>query len=230
MIWRARLFSGIPKLIDDHPTAKFLFLTLTVANVPVDDLSATVVQMNKAWHKLIKRKTWPAIGYVRALEITKEKYDRAYVHPHFHAVLVVKPNYFSRGYLKTEEWGRIWRDCLKVKYTPNVDIRTIKPKTSKSLTSAVLRTLSYHVKGITNDPTIYDDDQWFGELFNQTDRIRTVSLGGVIRDYLREDDPEDLIHLESEDDISTNDSSICYYWNPINNQYVTDDKGMLKSA
>lgn len=223
MVWRARLFNAVPKLIADHPTAKFIFLTLTVSNVPVNELSAAVIRLNKAWDKMRKRKQWPAIGYLRALEVTKQKY-LDYVHPHIHALLVVTPSYYRRGYIKTKGWRDMWRESLKVDYDPIVDVRAIKPKKGKDMTESVLSVLSYHVKGITTDERIYDDVEWFSELFDQTNRIRTVSLGGIIRDYLREDDPEDLITLESEDEThgNENEQNVLFYgWNSTVKKYVT---------
>lgn len=222
MVWRARLFNAVPKLIADHPTAKFIFLTLTVSNVPVNQLSASVIRLNKAWHRMTNRKTWPAVGYLRALEITKQKH-LDYVHPHIHALLMVKPQYYSRGYMKTNQWANMWRQSLKVDYDPIVDVRAIKPKKGKDLTESVLSALCYHVKGITTDDRIYADQEWFCELFDQTNRIRTVSLGGIIRDYLREDDPEDLITLESEEEThqEENDQNVLFYgWNSSVKKYI----------
>ena len=29
--------------------------------------------------------------------------------------------------MKQEQWAEIWQDCMKLDYTPQVDIRAIKP-------------------------------------------------------------------------------------------------------
>lgn len=82
-------------------------------------------------------------------------------HPHFHVLLMVKSDYFSRGYITQNEWTSIWKNCLKVDYEPVVDVRTVKPNETKnqteifktqdemrqaSMTSAISETLKYPVK------------------------------------------------------------------------------------
>ncbi|WP_249926405.1 protein rep, partial [Escherichia coli] len=61
----------------------------------------------------------------------------------------------------------LWRDCLRVNYEPNIDIRAVKTKTgevvanvAEQLQSAVAETLKYSVKpeDMANDP------EWFLEL------------------------------------------------------------------
>ncbi len=59
----------------------------------MEELRLTVKEMNKSWNKLVKRKQFPALGWVKSLEVTKSQDLTA--HPHFHCLLVVPSNYFS---------------------------------------------------------------------------------------------------------------------------------------
>jgi plasmid rolling circle replication initiator protein Rep len=219
LAWRGRFFKAVPKIRESYPTARWLFVTLTVENVPVDQLGRAITDMNTAWNRLRNRKTWPALGYLRALEVTRETKRPDFAHPHFHAMLLVPASYFSTGYIKQADWREMWKASLRVNYEPSVNVKAIKPKAvdpddpnSDGLTEAVLSCLSYHVKGAKSS-NLYDDAPWFNELFKQMRRVRTVSVGGVLRDHIRDDEPEDLIHLEdSPDEPENDDISFWYQW------------------
>ena len=96
------------------------------------------------------------LGWVRTTEVTRGKDGTA--HPHFHTLLMVPPSMLSgREYVKHARWVELWRDCLRVAYDPNVDIRVVKsrkPKDDESLPcvvaeqlrGAVVETLKYSTK------------------------------------------------------------------------------------
>ena len=74
--------------------------------------------------------------------------------------MMVPSYWFTVAYIKHGRWVELWRDCLRINYEPNVDIRTVKPRTEgQSLTEvlqdAVSETLKYSVKpaDMTEDPT-----------------------------------------------------------------------------
>lgn len=69
--WIARFLKAMPAILNDYPSARFLFLTLTVKNCDIADLRSTLDLMNQAWKLLSKRKQFPAIGYVKSFEVTK---------------------------------------------------------------------------------------------------------------------------------------------------------------
>ena len=62
--------------------------------------------------------------------------------------------FFNRGYIKQEQWAEIWQDCMKLDYTPQVDIRAIKPNkrateesaADAALTAAISETMKYPIK------------------------------------------------------------------------------------
>lgn len=126
MMWNARCRATFPQILRDYPKARFLFLTLTVRNCEIGELRSTLDQMNKAWQRMIKRKQFPAIGWMRNVEITRGKDGTA--HPHFHALLMVEPGYFGNNYLSQVKWIELWKSCLKVDYQPSMRINTIKPE------------------------------------------------------------------------------------------------------
>lgn len=69
--WRARFFDAAPAILRDYPSAEFVHLTLTVKNCEVQDLRSTLDWMNKAWQRMTQRKQFPAIGFARSTEVTK---------------------------------------------------------------------------------------------------------------------------------------------------------------
>ena len=227
LVWRARFFMAIPRLRAKYPNHRFLFLTLTAANVPIDQLGQSIKDINKAWDRLTKLRGFPAIGFFRSLEVTREVSRPDFAHPHIHALLLVPSSYFSTGYIKQAQWREMWRNVLRVEYAPSVNIKAIKPRevnsndpNSDGLTEAVLSTLSYHVKGAKSS-NLYEDPKWFNELFRQMRRVRTVSTGGVLREFVTNDEPEDLINLEGNPDLpESDDITVWYQWRRDKQRYT----------
>lgn len=196
LYWRAMIYQTLPKITEQHPKHRWIFLTLTVRNCDIGDLRATLRVMNKAWNRLRLRKEFALVdGWIRTTEVTRNnKTNQA--HPHFHAVLMVKNEYFTgKGYVKQADWVRIWGECLKVDYLPNVDIRTISKRHRNALESdytalqsAVVETLKYSVKpsdmlsdGILDTVSV----DWLHELTRQTHKLRFVATGGALKDALK---------------------------------------------
>lgn len=203
----ARFHEKLPLIMEDFPNAQWLFLTLTVKNPEMSDLRLTLNKMNHAWQKMIQRKTWKIVGYIRTTEITKGTDGNP--HPHFHVLLLVTPGYFKGGvYLSQSKWSEIWQDCLDVDYMPIVHIQRVKAKSDKSkaleetgdiqaaLNAAVKETLKYSVKpaDVINDPEFL-----FG-LTEQLHKLRFLATGGVLKDFLSEVvDDEEMIVTGSEE-------------------------------
>ena len=113
-----------------HPTLKFVFLTLTVPNVPLRGLSRAIDDLFESWKRLRERKEVKSVvkGYLRALEVTYN-HQRDDWHPHIHAVLVVPSCYFSgNSYITQERWLELWRESTRMPQITQVDIRKIKTK------------------------------------------------------------------------------------------------------
>jgi hypothetical protein len=199
MMWQARFLKSLPSIEATHPSARWLFLTLTVRNMPVQELRQSLQEMNKSWQRLIKRPEFAngIAGWIRTTEVTRS--DNDYAHPHFHCLLMAKPSYFGKNYVKQERWVDLWRECARLDYQPSVDIRTVKPKpeTSESpLRRAVAETLKYAVKP--------EDMQgaWLLELTKQVHRLRFIASGGLLKNVLREaeETEQDLLLADDADD------------------------------
>lgn len=205
-MWVARFIQAFPNIYRDHPYLRYAFLTLTVRNCPVSDLREEVRAMNAAWKRLIERRAWPALGFVRSLEVTRS--DNGFAHPHFHVLLALEPSYFcGRRYLSTAKWAELWREALRVDYAPICDVRVVRPRVvaerglkpplvpSEGLISAITEVVKYTVK--PSDMVV--DPHWLLTIADQLRNCRAVAVGGILKRYLNDGEPEDLIHVEDAD-------------------------------
>ena len=182
----AKVFERLPELEAQHPKLRWLFLTLTVKSPPMQDLRATILAMNKAWHRLVVRKDWPAVGWLRAVEVTKGRDGNP--HPHFHVLMAVKPSYFSHGYIKQDAWLQLWRDVMRDQSITQVDIRVVKPKEKGGkLGAAVAETLKYAVK----PEDLMRDPQFLYGLTEQLHKMRFLACGGLLKGLLKDNPTND---------------------------------------
>lgn len=203
LMWSGRSRKGFQNLLQDYPKLRFVFLTLTVPNCPLDELRQTIRHMNEAWRRLTLRASWPALGFIKSIEVTRSKDGLA--HPHIHAVLAVPPSYFTHGYLSHAKWVELWQGCLRVDYTPIVNIKAVKPKSGttreayvEAVISAAVECVKYSVKDsdFTGSPpkSQLSNAEWLEGLTKQLLNTRAVSVGGILKKYFSEDEEEDLIH------------------------------------
>lgn len=214
LMWKAKALQILPKIVGDYPNYRWLFITLTVKNCSIKELRGTLHHMNKSWRRLIQRKKFPAIGWLRSTEITKSKNNLA--HPHFHCLLLVPSSYFGANYIKQNEWMKLWQKCLRVDYDPVVDIRAIKK--GQDPTVLIPEILKYAVK----ESDLVDDREWFLEFTKQIHKMRFVSTGGVLKDYFKflEQEPEDLIgHDEENMEASDEDLNLFFKWQKPEQSY-----------
>jgi len=222
MMWRARFFKVFPKVQEDYPKARYIFLTLTVRNCPLEELRDTIKGMNEAWHRLVKRTAFsPVLGWIKSVEVTRSKDGLA--HPHFHIILMVKPSYFSgTGYISQEKWTELWKDVLRVHYTPVVNVKAIKGKGDKtSIFSALCETLKYSVK----ESDLTSNTEWLVELTNQLSKTRAVAIGGIFKSYLSESEPEDLIHSDEDEEERfsyEDEADIWFGWRELVRKYISE--------
>ncbi|WP_373546318.1 protein rep [Chamaesiphon sp.] len=43
----------------------------------------------------------------------------------FTRLMMVKPGYFSNGYLSKEKWVELWKSFLKVDYAPSIHVKAV---------------------------------------------------------------------------------------------------------
>jgi len=241
MKWRARLICGFDKLIQAFPNHQYIFLTLTVRNCPVECLRAEIKRMVQAWHSLCHRKEFPAVGYVRSLEVTRSQTGEC--HPHFHCLLMVSKGYFTgKYYLSQERWTELWRQCLKVDYTPIVNVKKVKDRRKRKkrakqldlegqgkvntteldngILAAILETAKYCVK----PDDLLADPNWIVKVADQIFRLQKTVTGGLIRRFIndREDD-DDLIHITEDQGgeiLTEHDYYLIFDWWSVFQRYL----------
>lgn len=179
MMWRAKFFQLMPELQEKYPTHRWVFLTLTVKNCPIDDLNRTLKLMSKSWNKFIKYKQLKGIvGFVRTTEITRGKDGSA--HPHYHCLLLVRPSFFTTDYVKNDDFRYLWGQALNVDYLPVTHVKAVK---GDSIEKAVLETLKYSTK----PDDFFTDKDWFFKLTKHTHNMRFVSTGGILKNSLKDE-------------------------------------------
>ncbi|MFW8068101.1 protein rep, partial [Klebsiella pneumoniae] len=168
----------------------------------------------------------PVQGWIRTTEVTRGSDGSA--HPHFHTLMMVPPSMFTRDYVKHDRWVELWRECLRVNYDPNVDVRAVKPRkpkdgeslasaTAELVRGAVAETLKYSTK----PADMVADPEWFLELTKQTHKRRFVATGGALKDILKLDQETDA-DMVIGDDIPEGDddgSRIAFEWKTESKKY-----------
>jgi len=219
-MWMARFLQAAPRLLVRYPDARPVFLTLTQKNVPITELRAALHRMGKAWERLTKRKEFAAVlGWIRTTEVTRAKDGSA--HPHYHALLIVPPDYFRRRgkYVTQAEWTAIWRESLRVDYDPILHVTVARSRAARraggppaSLVDAARETLKYAVK----PADMTSDSGWLLELTRQLHKLRFIASGGVLKDVLSEKDEsnDDLLVL-GEGEAAEGSRLYFDWWRPV---------------
>jgi len=244
MMWRARFYNAVPRVMEAYPEHRFIFLTLTLRNCDLEQLRSTIQLMVAAWKRLAQSKEFRVVvGFVRSLEVTRNpQTDQA--HPHFHCLLMVPGSYFkSREYLSKARWGELWARSLRIDYQPGVHVRALKPRPGvdggelAGLEAALRETLKYSVKpGDLIGGAVLDErknlvlgDQrnqvnalWLHEFTKQMHNVRATSVGGILRQFIAETDPEDLIHPEGQlqEEVLDDDIRLFFGWRDQVKRYV----------
>ncbi len=211
--WQCRAFKAAPRILADYPGCVLLFLTLTLKNPLIDDLSKCLKAMQGAWdgmtrsYKVIKNKKgkvlrsegnpqWQALGWLKSIEITKS--GENYCHPHYHIMLLMPPSYFKPSnwknslYMTTEQWGQMWAKYMKLEYQPITDIRKIEGDWKQAIPEIC--------KYCTKPSDLVESQDWFVKYISQIKGVRRTELGGCFRKYFRDDDgQENLINFDEEE-------------------------------
>lgn len=239
-IWRRslKIFGQVSKVMDTALKEKdyrFIFLTLTCKNVYGNDLDSCLDSMYKAFKRLTERKQFKAIkGFFRGLEVThnldvnSNDYDT--YHPHFHVILMVNKSYFTDKdyYISQANWTSLWKSCLKVDYTPIVNVKAFKTGTRSKTCKSVAETAKYAVKD--NDYLIDNEELTDNAVYILNYALkgrRLVAFGGELRKIhkaLNLDDAEkgDLVNTDNTEELREDIDYIIekYKWNFGYKQYV----------
>lgn len=211
LMWKAKAYQALPKVVQDYPKHRWLFLTLTLKNCPVKELRQTLDWMNKSFVRLTKLKDWPGVGWIKSVEVTRGKDGNA--HPHIHCLLMVAPGYFGPNYLSQERWVELWQKSLRIDYKPQTHVRAIAKHQDPMV--IIPEILKYQVK----ESDLVVNREWFLELTRQLHKTRAVAVGGVLREYMREleQEPEDLIGQENQGEVD--EGHLCFGWKREQKKY-----------
>jgi plasmid rolling circle replication initiator protein Rep len=190
LMWKAKAYKILPKIVEQYPDHRWLFLTLTVRNMEITTLKQTLKDMNSGFQRLAQRKAFPAIGWLRSTEVTRGRDGNA--HPHFHCLLLVSKSYFGRNYLSKSDWIEMWQKSMRLDYKPVLDVQAVK-QGDKPM-DLVPELLKY----CTKETDMVASREWFIELTRQMFKMRCIATGGVLKQHLKalEEEPEDLIGSE----------------------------------
>jgi len=157
---------------------------------------------------------------------------------------MVSTSYFGRGYVTHSRWVELWKQSLRVDYTPVVDIRVVRPKKASrealkasktpleasntssieeylaAVADAAREVLKYAVK-----PSDMlgggNDNEWFLELTRQVHHLRFIASGGALKDALREDEEteEDLILADDPAETPDDGTRVAFSWKRKEKRY-----------
>ena len=216
LMYKARAFKALPKVLADYPTARYLFVTLTLKNCPVHELRNAILHLNGSFRRLAKLKHFPALGYLKTVEVTRGR--RGDAHPHLHILMMVQPSYFSHGYVKKKEWCAWWKRAAKVDYVPIIDVQAIKADDSPL--GLLAEVVKYQTK--PND-LIFSDRAWFLEYTRQVHRTNAFALGGVFKDYFKElekeETTEEMIGGNDEGQDGIDEGELFFNWRKFEKKY-----------
>lgn len=210
--WKAKAYQVLPKIVEAYPTHRWLFLTLTQKNIPIVELRDVLKAMNRGYQRMVQRKIWPGVGWLRSTEVTKGRDGNA--HPHFHSLVLVPRSFFGQGYIKKVEWIELWRDCMRFNYKPVIDVQAVKQGDQP------MQLVPELLKYVTKESDLVAEREWFLELTRQLYKMRLIATGGVLKQFLKEleQEPEDLIG-ESDDSSEEDLMSFYFGWRRSEKKY-----------
>lgn len=208
--WRRslRIYSTTSQIldyIDAHEKVKYLFLTLTIRNIPLYDLGKALDDMAAAFKRLTNNKAWlrRVKGCMRTLEITIN-HDTMQAHPHYHLILAVDRSYATKAdstYWTHEDWQAAWAKAARLDYTPQVSIERIKGGREKGIAEVskyMAKDADYLIDSMQaqmgTEEAEAATDYIVGQLMHQLHGRRLISYTGILRkaqQALRLSNPEE---------------------------------------
>ena len=227
-------------LQSQYKSTQYLLLTLTVPNMPIEELKSSMSMMNKAWTKMSKRAEFKRAvwGWFKALEVTCSHRDdkSSSYHPHFHILLAVPGEYFKgKNYINQGRWLELWRESMKMPEITQVDVRKVKPnpkrENSTAIESAAAEVGKYATKPSNYIMSFNGDFLVNGDVVDDLavalKGARLTAFGGRMKEhYMKlgledvEDDKVDLIHVSGESQLVEAVMVQVYSWNVGLKRYV----------
>jgi hypothetical protein len=104
---------------------------------------------------------------------------------------------------------------MRLEYLPVVNVKAVKPKLDKltglqdDIGQAIVETVKYSVK----ESDLVADENWLVELTSQLHKTRAISIGGVLKSILKdEEEDDDLIHIDETDKEIVEDDALKLYF------------------
>ena len=121
----AQAMAILPGILAAAPERVAVLVTLTIKNVPFDELEGAIDALLEAWTSMrmrrIVRDHTPA--WARTIEVTRNM-DTGEWHPHVHIIAVVDDPLL----LKPARWQSAWKAAAGLAYTPIIDARKVTSK------------------------------------------------------------------------------------------------------
>lgn len=209
--WSAEASLVLHQAAQEHPKWGYVMLTLTQRNVPSDRLSDEISRLLKGWETLRHRQEFRSVaGWLRTLEVTRHNDPGPWQgtwHPHIHALLAVKQEYWTRGYVSQQRWRALWAEILGLDYDPRIEVHRVKARKpgDDALAKAALEVAKYAVK----------DGDLLGDGSDVISRVaildkalkgrHLLQWGGALRTIARQvaadvpESDEDLVRITGED-------------------------------
>lgn len=200
--WRRslKIYATTSQILDyiDHTQpgkVKYLFLTLTVRNVPLERLGQAITDMAEAYNRLKANRAWKrrVLGAMRTLEVTINKETRE-AHPHYHLILAVDRQYATRNdktYWTHEDWLHAWQQAARLEYRPVVSIEKVKGRKSgiAEVSKYMAKDTDYLIDATAVGCGTEEAEAWTDylvrQLHEQLKGRRLISYTGILRDAQR---------------------------------------------
>jgi hypothetical protein len=213
---------GFSRLMDDRSLKKYVLGYIRTMEVTrlfdwYDCKGNFIGRHGTTWfkrHKSESKATWKA----------KPSSD---CHPHYHVLLIVKPSYFNRGYKSQQDYVDLWEKSARLSYSPIVDVRSIKPKTTTSNdNSGILTAIKEVSKYCVKHSDVVYDQAYLVELITQLNATKHVVLGGLIKEIVNYKEPteDDILKAASEplDDTEWIDiDTVYFHWHDSKKDYLS---------
>ena len=233
------IYERLPEILQAYPTHRFLFLTLTVRNCAVSQLKITLHDMNEAWRRfrVLTGFKNAVQGWFRSVEFTRGT-DGVSVHPHFHILLHVSADYFSGHgkYMSQKQITQMWKECLRVDYTPVVNVKAVKRGCE---VNSIKEVMKYTVKESDIQSMIEDGTEWYVRVYEQLAGAKLVTSSGTLRFLAtrpkeeqfegEQDNKDDLIDIgrspDETEEIADASTPYEYYWSADTAHYISGRRG-----
>lgn len=207
------------KVVEYKEKFAFLFITLTVPNVPKESLRVEIENFNKSFKRLFQTEEFKAFnkGFIRKLEVTYNEKRKDY-HPHFHLVVAVNKSYFkSRNYMSKRRLLELWQKATRNSNITQVDIKPCRMDTVKQ----IMELATYSAK----QGDLYSSKEVFDGFYEGLFRKKLLVYNGIFKEYKKkievgEVDPAEVIELNQILEEATKE--ICLMWEK--NSYLLADE------